>query len=134
MLMADMTESERETVRRMNDCWFAEEGTQLLEIVDMLWCGWECDHAMALIRTPDGKVRLKVLGGTDHPDNRDPVGMLEKRIAAYQTAIEETRRFLGIARTALRLPHPEGWNCGSCGRHFHDEQAVCPACGAEAEG
>lgn len=102
MLMADMTESERETVRLMNRVYLPE-GAELIEIVDMLWSGWECDHAMALIRTPDGEVRLKVLAGTDHPDNRDPFALLEKQVATYLAAAEETQRFLDIARERLAL-------------------------------
>lgn len=88
---------------------------------------------MALVRYPDGDVRLKVIAGVSHPDNKDPVAMLEERIGAYQRAVEETRRFLAIARSALGQPHPQGWACGSCGRAFHDRQAVCPACGAEED-
>ena len=74
-------------------------GVELLEIVDMLWSGWECDHAMALVRMSDGSVKLEVIAGTDHPDNRNPIEMLERRIAAYEKAITETRRFIARAKT-----------------------------------
>ena len=72
MLMADMTESERETVRDLNKFWLPE-GAELLELVDVLW-----NPAVALIRMPDGTVNLTMLGDDD-PD--DVPGMLEERIA-----------------------------------------------------
>ena len=99
----------------------------------MLWTGWECDHAMAVVRKSDGSVKLEVIAGAEHPDNSDPLAILEKRVAAYEKAITESRRFLGIARAALGEPHLEkGWTCPSCGRAFYDPQPVCAACGAEA--
>lgn len=103
MLMADMTESERRTVRQMNVHWLPE-GAELLEIVAILWSGWECDHGMALVRMPGGVVRLHLVAGVSHPDNADPIGMLEERIGAYEAAVGETRRFLEIARAALGEP------------------------------
>lgn len=129
MLMADMTDDRRAAVTALWQAWLPE-GAELLEFVDVLWSGWECDHNTALIREADGAVRIKILSGVARPADVGPLDMLEERIGAYQEAIEETRRFLGIARAALGVPHPEGWACGSCGRHFGDRQAVCPACGA----
>lgn len=129
MLMADMTADQRAAVTSHWQSWLPE-GAELLELVDVLWSGWECDHNAALIREADGAVRIKILSGVARLDDVEPFDMLEERIGAYQEAIEETRRFLGIARAALGVPHPEGWTCRSCGRRFGDRQAVCPACGA----
>jgi len=132
MLMADMTDDQRAAVAALWLAWLPEEGSELLELLPLLWSGWECDHHAALVRKPDGGVEVMILGSVDRPGDPEPMAMLEDRIGAYQEAIEDTRRFLGIARSSLGMEHPEGWACGSCGRHFHDEQAVCPACGAEA--
>lgn len=106
MLMADMSESERKTTRDLNAHWLPN-GAELLEIVNLLWGGWECDHAMALFKMPDGSVRLMVLASSDHPDNDDPFVLLTKRIAAYERAVADTRRFIEIAHNALADIHAD---------------------------
>lgn len=62
MLMADMTDDQRAAVTALWQSWFPE-GAELLELVDVLWSGWECDHNAALIREADGAVRIKILSG-----------------------------------------------------------------------
>lgn len=132
MLMCDMTETERETVRQMSR-HYLPVGAELLELTPLLWSGWECDHDMSLIRLRDGTVRLHVVAGV--AGNGDPLQMLDDRISAYKIAIDETERFRGIAKAALGLQKDDDspWACPSCGIHFYDSQPHCPACGAEHE-
>lgn len=130
MLMADMTESERETVRDLHRHGIPE-GTEMVEFLPVLWHGL---RDIALIRMPDGSHGLTVLEGMWMPDDVSTIEVLEDRLAVYDQAINETRRFLGIARAALGQTDPDnGWACPSCGIQFGDPQPVCPDCGAEHE-
>lgn len=100
MLMTDMTEDQRAAVTALWQSWLPE-GAELLELVDVLWSGWECDHNAALIREADGTVRIKILAGVSHPGDKGPVAMLEERVAAYERVAAETRRFLEIAQAQM---------------------------------
>jgi hypothetical protein len=87
MLMADMTESERRTVRDLNKFWIPE-GAELLELVDVL--------SVALLRMPDGSVRVTRLGDDGDDETRDPLRELEDLVA-------EVRWFLDIALSQIAL-------------------------------
>ena len=54
MLLADMTDDQRAAVTALWQAWLPE-GAELLELVDVLWSGWECDHNAALIREAIGR-------------------------------------------------------------------------------
>ncbi|MBX3531978.1 MAG: hypothetical protein KF849_15320 [Rhizobiaceae bacterium] len=110
MLMADMSASQRGSVQEAYR-WELPEAAELLELVPMLWPGLECDHAMALVRMPDGMVTLNVLGEEWRPCDSSPRALLEARIDAYEQAIDETRRFLEIARGWLEPIAP--WGSGN---------------------
>jgi rubrerythrin len=125
MLMRDMTESERETVRKMNDFW-TPDGAELVELFDATL------DSVGLFRMPDGEMKLKVLGEPDHPD---VIQMLADKISLYERLQAETERFRGIARVALGLQRDDDrpWYCGTCGTAFADSQPHCPACGHHAQ-
>lgn len=110
MLMADMSESERRTVQEKYRRELPE-AAELLELVPILWSGLECDHAMALVRMPEGIVTLNVVGGARRPGDSSACALMEARIQAYEQAIDDTRRFLEIARVWLEPIAP--WGSGN---------------------
>lgn len=75
---------------------------EVLDVVEVLWSGWECDSLAALVRLPSGECRTVFVDGTVFPgDQRSPLELLEDRIAAYERAVAETKRFLDSAREAM---------------------------------
>jgi rubrerythrin len=128
LLLRDMTEAEQDSVRSL----YADhlpEGTRLVEIVPMLWSGWNSDTHVALVEHSDGHREALVVAMVS-TTSMDPLVVLQERASAYEATAEATRRFIAIARGSLGLPE-EGspWRCSACGTAFHDQQPVpCPAC------
>ncbi len=59
--------------------------------IDVLWCGWECDHTAWLV-VINGERKLV---GSDHGQQRVmDASFLEERIASYQRAIDESKTLL----------------------------------------
>lgn len=104
MMMADMLPGQRATVQEMHRDALAEaletEDYQLLEIVPLLWCGWECDTHAALALMPDGRSRLAVLDSVRTPGEGGTRAMFEARLRAYAAAASDLRRFLDAADRA----------------------------------
>lgn len=130
-----------------DDVWeeWAGGHLEVVDAVEVLWSGWECDSLAALARLPSGEHRVIFVDGTLWPgDRRTPVEVLEERAGAYEAAAARTRAFLATARALEimdRAPDvppdpgdvmPEGrWICPWCGTAFEDPQPVCPACGGD---
>jgi hypothetical protein len=104
MMMQDMNSGQRATLQELHRVSLAEAfGTddfEMLEIVPVLWTGWECDTHAALVRMPDGGCRLVAVDGVRMPGDGTVRGMLEARLAAYAAAASDTRRLLEIADRA----------------------------------
>ncbi len=59
--------------------------------IDVLWCGWECDHTAWLV-VINGERKLV---GSDHGQQRVmDASFLEERIVSYQRAIDESKTLL----------------------------------------
>lgn len=143
MLMCDMTDGERESVRELNRFWLPE-AAELVELLPL--------QSLALLRMPDGNMRVSRLG-----DEPDPTVDL---LAELERQVREMGRFLAIARGEKALEYLDvgisdegtdievvlakaldiveaagarvGWTCPSCRLRFGDPQPVCPACGSDA--
>ncbi|MER8573344.1 hypothetical protein NKG99_14460 [Mesorhizobium sp. M1409] len=76
---------------------FGRVGYEPLAAVSVLWSGWECDSIAVLVRLEDDSRKIVFVDGTPG-GGLTPEALLEERIAAYETAIEETRAFLRKAR------------------------------------
>lgn len=101
MMMADMLPGQRESVRSLHHpslvAALETENFELIEIVPVLWSGWECDTHAVLVRMADGSCRTVVLDGVLMPGDGTVRGMLEERLRAYAAAAYETRRFMRAA-------------------------------------
>ncbi|MBW8908199.1 MAG: hypothetical protein JF620_04070 [Mesorhizobium sp.] len=75
---------------------FGNVGYEPLAALSVLWSGWECDSVAALVQLADGSRKIVFVDGT--PGGLTPEALLEERIRAYESAIEETRAFLRKAR------------------------------------
>ena len=104
MMMQDMLPGQRKTVQTLHHHTLADtlgtEDFELVEIVPLLWTGWECDTHAALVRVPDGCCRLVAVNGVRMPGDGTVRAMLEERLAAYAAAASDTRRMLEIADRA----------------------------------
>ena len=96
MLMADMDEGARRAVRLLH-APALPHGSELLEIVPILWSGWECDTHAALVRRPDGTHRMVVMNAVSHPGDQTVRQLLRERVLAYERAIQDTQRMLDMA-------------------------------------
>jgi|SRR5690606_8173083 hypothetical protein len=103
MMMTDMLPGQRESVRQLHapslEAALETDDYELLEIVPLLWTGWECDTHAALVRV-EGRTRIVIL---------DPVHALEPR-ALHQGSRcggggmnEEVRGYIEFVRK--RWPH-----------------------------
>ncbi len=88
MLMTDMTEDQRRTVRELS-ALALPPGVELLEF----------SNAIALIRQADDSVKLIAMHGLDDI-KLSPEGLMQ-RAHEYDRAASEMRRFARIARAAL---------------------------------
>ena len=96
-----MTELDRGQLRLLADEMqdrFGQLGYEPEAAVAVLWSGWECDSVAVLVRLADGSRKIVFIDGTGMPGGLTPEGLLEERIAAYESAIEKTRAFLRKAR------------------------------------
>lgn len=104
MLMADMLPGQRESVKRLHYPYLVAaletDDFELLEIIPVLWSGWECDSHVALVRLSDSRCRVVVLDGVAMPGDGTIREMLEERQRAYAAAMSDTRRFLKAAEEA----------------------------------
>lgn len=104
--MSDKKAAYDEMYRRRLSLWFEEEGRavaeddiEVIDAVDVLWSGWECDSAVLMYRVKStGERGLWVLDGAGGPWESDPVKVLRSRLPAYEQAISETKRFLERAK------------------------------------
>lgn len=101
MLWSEMDEHQRELHTKSARHWLPAD-TELLELVDILWCGWECDYAAALIRTADGSVRVKILAGVSDPGGGRSAGDAGGADRDLRRAIRNTRRFIESAYAAFK--------------------------------
>jgi hypothetical protein len=69
---------------------------EVLAAASMLWSGWECDTAAALVRLGDGQRVWAVLDAVNVA-SADVPRMLRERIKAYRQAIFETEALLAVA-------------------------------------
>lgn len=61
--------------------------------VPVLWSGWQGDSLVAHVKLPDGRREIVFADSTGNLGG-DPKSVLEERLSAYRTAIEETLAFL----------------------------------------
>lgn len=75
--------------------WFGAEDFEVLAKTGMMWCGWEFDSQVYLIRLRGGETRLVVEDpGPDTGPNTDITAMLEERMRTYMEAAHDTAKFL----------------------------------------
>lgn len=84
--MTDRVQAEAE--RRYGD------GVLVLNVVEILWSGWEMDSKAILVRRPDGGPDAFVLDAVKVPGDEDLREMLRQRIIAYTRAAHATRHLL----------------------------------------
>lgn len=82
--------------------WFGADNYQIEDAVAVLWCGWEADSEVLLVRLPDGSRRLVI----ENPSSmmgpgEDLVDMLRKRGAVYRQTEENTAAFISLAEAAI---------------------------------
>lgn len=81
----------RQTVRE----WFGAEDFEVIAKTGMMWCGWDADSQVYLIRLPSGETRLVVEDpGPDTGPDTNITEMLEERMRTYMQAAHDTARFL----------------------------------------
>ena len=93
-------ESHRERLAVEVEDACATDQFEILDVVPVLWSGWECDSGAGLVRLPDGAVRIVFIDGVGSPDRRTPLQVLEERLKAYGEVADRTRAFIASAKAA----------------------------------
>lgn len=102
MMMTDMLPGQRESVRQLHapilEAALETDDYELLEIVPLLWTGWECDTHAALVRV-EGRTRIVILDPV-HALEGHARDMLLQRLQAYSEAAYDLGRFIKAADAA----------------------------------
>lgn len=103
MMMTDMLPGQRESVRQLHapslEAALETDDYELLEIVPLLWTGWECDTHAALVRV-EGRTRIVILDAVSMPGDGTVRDMLLQRLQAYSAAAYDLGRFIRAADAA----------------------------------